>query len=186
MRFVRFVIFSTAVLFSNLPLVFAHDPCRLNPPISNGGYAPTFVLTGEVETSKTFDLKELEQYAPTKLEVVFGTGKGLESGDFTGVLLWDLLKDVGIVVDPTRKNDLLRKHLVVTASDGYQTVLSLGEIVPDFGGQPVLVAYERDGQLLGNDQGMARLVVPGDKKGGRYVSWITQIAVCGITSSKRK
>ncbi len=184
MRFTRFASLFIVLLFSNLPLALAHDPCRLNPPLSSGGYAPTFVLTGAVEESKTFDLTALEQYAPTKLEVVFGTGKGLESGTFTGVLLWDLLKDATIITDPTRKNDLLRKYIVVTASDGYQTVLSLGEILPDFGGQAVLVAYERDGQVLGADQGMARLVVPGDKKGGRYVSWITKIAVCSITPVK--
>jgi DMSO/TMAO reductase YedYZ molybdopterin-dependent catalytic subunit len=76
---------------------------------------------------------------------------------------------------PDRKNDVLRKYVVVTGSDGYQAVLALAEILPDFGGQPVLVAYERDGKALGADQGTARLVVPRDKRGGRYVSNIVRI-----------
>src|SRR4051794_12769678 len=106
MRFLWCVSLLTVLLFNNLPLALAHDPCRLNPPLSSGGYAPTFVLTGRVEAPKTFDLTGLEQYAPTKLEVVFGTGQGSESGAFTGVLLWDLLKDAAIITDSTRKNDL--------------------------------------------------------------------------------
>ena len=63
-------------------------------------------------------------------------------------------------------------------------VLALAEILPDFGGQQVIVAYERDRQPLDSEQGMARLVIPGDKRGGRYVTWIAQIAVCGSTSAK--
>jgi hypothetical protein len=39
------------------------------------------------------------------------------------------------------------------------------------------VAYEGDGQLLGDADGMARLVVPGDQRGGRYVSNITSITL---------
>jgi len=54
---------------------------------------------------------------------------------------------------------------VISGSDKSQVVLALGEIIPDFGGQQVVVAYERDGQPLGADQGVARLVVPGDNQG---------------------
>jgi len=139
-----------------------------------------------VFNSKTFDETTLRQYESTKLEVVYGAGSGIESGSFVGVLLWDLINEAGIIVDPTRKNDRLRKYVVIIESDGYQVILTPGEIIPDFGGQQVVVAYERDGQPLGADQGVARLVVPGDKRGGRRLNRITHIAVCDSTPSRKK
>ena len=135
---------------------------------------------------KTFDQATLHQYESTKIEVVYGSGSGIESGSFVGVLLWDLINEAGVVVDPARRNDRLRKYVVISGSDGYQAVLALGEIIPDFGGQQVVVAYERDGQPLGADQGVARLVVPGDKRGGRHVNRITHIAVCDSPPDRKK
>jgi len=42
----------------------------------------------------------------------------------------------------------------------------------------VLVAFETgDGQPLDATEGMARLIVPGDKAGGRFVSNVTTITV---------
>jgi DMSO/TMAO reductase YedYZ molybdopterin-dependent catalytic subunit len=156
-------------------------PARLVAPgiaraaASPGGYAPSFELTGGIERPRTYTLEALRQYAPSTLDVVFGNGNAIERGSFVGVPLWALIHEAGVKVQPGRKNDVLRKYVVVTGSDGYQAVVGLAEILPDFGGQPVLVAYERDGKPLGPDQGMARLVVPRDKRGGRYVSNIVRI-----------
>ena len=64
------------------------------------------------------------------------------------------------------------------ASDGYEAVFSLGEIDPNFGNQQDLVAYaDTAWQLGGGPDGFARIVVPGDYLGGRYVSNITSIEV---------
>ena len=68
------------------------------------------------------------------------------SQSFSGVLLWDLLQSVGIVVNPNIKNDILRKTIVVTGSDGYKSVFTAGEIAPNFGGNQIMVAYLVDGQ----------------------------------------
>jgi DMSO/TMAO reductase YedYZ molybdopterin-dependent catalytic subunit len=140
-----------------------------------GGYAPSFELAGGIERPRTFTMEALRQYAPSTLDVVFGNGNAIERGSFVGVPLWALIREAGLKVQPGRKNDVLRKYIVVTGSDGYEAVVALAEILPDFAGQPVLLAYERDGKPLGADQGMARLVVPRDKRGGRYVSNVVRI-----------
>ena len=96
---------------------------------------------------------------------------------FTGVLLWDLLNGSqvgGIVTDPTVKNDILHKIVIVT--DCYQSVFGAGEFDSFFGGSQIMVAYATGGQSLGSD-GFARIVVPGDKAGGRFVSNIANIDV---------
>ena len=50
---------------------------------------------------------------------------------------------------------------MVTGADGYQVALGWGELDPEFGAAPILLAYLSDGQPMGDKQGMARLVVPG-------------------------
>jgi hypothetical protein len=41
-------------------------------------------------------------------------------------------------------------------------IISTGEIAPDFGRKPAMIAYERNGQDLDNKS--LRLVMPGDKR----------------------
>jgi hypothetical protein len=62
---------------------------------------------------------------------------------FTGVSIWTLLTDAGIVTDPAIKNDILNYYLLATGSDGYEAIFSLGELDPMFGGtgEPDLIAY---------------------------------------------
>lgn len=50
-----------------------------------------------------------------------------------GTSLYSVLDGAGITVDPDRKDDILRKSVVITAKDGYESVISLGEIEPVFG-----------------------------------------------------
>lgn len=69
----------------------------------------------------------------------------------------------------------LRVVVMVTGADGYQVALGWGELDPDFGAAPILLAYSSDGQPTGDKLGMARLVAPGDKRGGRYVSTVKSI-----------
>jgi len=98
------------------------------------------------------------------------------SHEYTGALLWDLLQAAGIKTDPNVKNDILHKIIVVTGSDGYESAFGAGEIDPEFGDNQIIIAYAADGQPLGAE-GFAKLIAPGDKAGGRYVSNIVTIEV---------
>ena len=79
------------------------------------------------------------------------------SDSYTGIKLIDLLNDAGGVNVTAAKNDILSKYVVATGSDGYKAALSLGEISPKFGNQPVLVAFaDANGQLGPNgSEGLA-------------------------------
>ncbi|MGE3936531.1 MAG: molybdopterin-dependent oxidoreductase [Rhodospirillaceae bacterium] len=137
-----------------------------------------FLLAGQVYNSGTIDLAALQALPVVTQTVTYRNGGTPVTATFTGATIWALLGQAGIVTDPSVKNDVLGKYLVATGSDGYRAVLSLGEIDPRFGGggTPKLVAYQVGGQPLG-DSGFARLTVPGDDAGGRYVSNLASIAV---------
>jgi DMSO/TMAO reductase YedYZ molybdopterin-dependent catalytic subunit len=136
----------------------------------------SFRVGGQVASPSTFDLAKLKKLPTTSQNVTYFAGGSVTSHEFTGALLWDLLQSVGIKLDQSIKNDILHKVVVVTGSDGYETVFGAGEIDPGFGGEQIAIAYAEDGQSLGQD-GFAKIIAPGDKMGGRFVSNIVKIEV---------
>ena len=150
---------------------------------TGGGISSQFVVSGNVKATTTLDLSTLSALGATTKTVTYHQGSTAVTDTYTGVTLWTLLNDIGLLTDPTTKNDILRDYVLVTGSDGYEAVFSLGEIDPAFGDQQDLVAYaDTLGQLgTGGADGFARMVVPGDYLGGRYVSNITCIEVIDAT-----
>jgi DMSO/TMAO reductase YedYZ molybdopterin-dependent catalytic subunit len=136
--------------------------------------APGLVLDGKVKHPQQFSVDALRKFPAERVEVSFQTGRGIEKSTYTGVLLWTLLGEVG-GIDDAAKGAELRHTISITGRDGYLVVISTGEIAPNFGGKPAMIAYERDGEELG-DNGL-RVVMPGDKHGGRYVRDVVEIEV---------
>ena len=139
-------------------------------------FSPVLV-TGAVADPSVYNLPYLTPV--TDVTTTYAAAGAPVTDSYTGVKLWDLLNDAGGVNVTAAKNDILSKYVVATGSDGYKAAFSLGEINPSFGDQPVLVAYaDAAGQLgpTGSD-GLARMVVPGDVAGGRYVSDLVSLQV---------
>jgi DMSO/TMAO reductase YedYZ molybdopterin-dependent catalytic subunit len=147
-------------------------------PSAGGGTTLQLALSGAVHTPGVYDLSRLHALPATTEAVTYLAGGSPVTATFTGVSLWTLLADAGIVTDPAVKNDILNFYVLATGSDGYEAIFSLGEIDPMFGGvgAPDLIAYAVDGGPLGPD-GFARVVVPGDVRGGRYVSNLVSLEV---------
>jgi DMSO/TMAO reductase YedYZ molybdopterin-dependent catalytic subunit len=143
-----------------------------------GGYADALNINGQVEHPVQLALPDLLDYPTSSLEVTYYSGsEGLVTRRFTGVSLVDLLKASIIRTDPDVKNDIIRKYVVITATDCYKTVLSVADLLPEYGGQQVLIAYgDGDGNPL-YEEGLTMLVLPGDKRASRYVSNIAEIRV---------
>lgn len=140
---------------------------------TGGGVSSQFSVTGAVTQVMSFDLTAL-QGLPTLTQIVGGV-------TYAGVSFWDLLNStVGISLNPAVNNDVLGKYVVATGSDGYKSVFSLGELNPNFGNQPDLIAYSVDGASLGS-AGFARIVVPNDVKKGRWVSNLVSLEVFSAT-----
>jgi hypothetical protein len=65
--------------------------------------------------------------------------------------------------------------LKVTGADGYAAVIALGEIAPPFADRPIQIADHMNGALLPDHA--LRLVVPGDKRGGRSVPDVARVDI---------
>ena len=148
----------------------------LHAGAEGAGPSTQFVIDGDVTNPATYTLAGLQALPATTLPVEFVAGTSTQQHTYTGVDLWTLVNGAGIVTNPRVKNDILRKYVVATGSDGYKAAFSLGELNPSFGNQPDIVAYEANGALL-TDNGFARIVAPDDVKAGRYVSNLISLEV---------
>ncbi|MEN0075045.1 MAG: hypothetical protein AAGC69_11710 [Paracraurococcus sp.] len=144
-----------------------------------GGVSTSFDLGGAVAHPASFDAADLAALASVTLTASYTSGAGAVTDTYTGVPLWTLLQEAGVTTDAAVKNDLLDFYVVATGSDGYHALFSMGELDPRFGDGQVLVAYDDTAGQLGPDgkDGFARLVVPNDGAGGRYVSNLVGLEV---------
>jgi DMSO/TMAO reductase YedYZ molybdopterin-dependent catalytic subunit len=134
-----------------------------------GGVSTSFTISGAVVRPGSYNLAALQALPSVTRQA--GTSA------YTGLDLWYLLNTVAGIKPPTdAKNATLAMYVVATGSDGYQTLVSLGEIDPGFGAKPDLVAYSVDGVAL-TQNGFARLVLPEDQRTSRYVSNLIDLEV---------
>ena len=149
------------------------------PAKGTGDLSTEFTLSG-VENPGTYTASKLASLNQSQTVTATYKSSGKSVTDtYTGVSLWTLLNDAGLITDPNIKNDVLRQYVEAIGSDGYAAIFSLGEIDPMFGNQPDLVAYADTGGQLGpeGEDGFARIVVPGDAAGGRYISNLVALEV---------
>ncbi len=131
-------------------------------------------------------------YSTSALAGVANGGDTVSSGGLTGVTLWGLLGGAnsataftptyGAITTSTpnganNKNAILRYYLLGTNAGGQRSVVSLGEIDPNFGGTAAVapfVAFQNGGGLLAAPQ----LVVPGTT--GRDLVNLTSLQLLAV------
>lgn len=141
-----------------------------------GGQSSTLVVNGKVKAARTFTVDELKALT-AKTATYNGTV-------YRGAGLYDLLNTtLGLTTSSTgRNNAALSLYAVATATDGFRAVVSVGEIHPNFGNRPAIVAYETEsGAGLGN-AGALRLIIARnattpETMGARQVSNLVEIQV---------
>ena len=136
------------------------------------GQSPVLSLEGKVKQPQHWSLDDLRKLPAEHADVSYQTDRGPVKASFTGVQLWSLIQAAG-GLDNTGKGAVLRHAIRITAKDGWVVVTSMGEISPDFGDKAAMVAFERDGKPLDD----FRLVMPGDKHGGRYARDVVAIVI---------
>lgn len=139
------------------------------PSGGTGGQSTTVTLSG-VANPGTFDLAALQAFPATTLTgIAFNNGTPF---DYTGVKLWDFLVARGIDTSATA-----RGYVLATATDNVAVTFALSEIDPARRGpDDVLLAYDRSAGGLGT-AGFARIAVPDDNRGGRYLSNVVSLEV---------
>lgn len=171
----------TIAVTMGAPTLGARDAAlQASPSASPGAGSETIEVTGLVAQPGPLTVTDLQQLPNETVEVTYETRNGPEQHTFVGTPLYGVIDQLGLQVSPDARNPLLGIYFVVTAQDGYQVVVSGGELDPNFGNSPMLLAWEQDGEPLSGEDGPVRLVAPGDTRGGRYVYGVIRIEVRGI------
>jgi hypothetical protein len=120
-------------------------------------------------------LNSAEFKAMPHLSVTIHNSHSLADETYSGVRLADLLGKVGAPLGSNLRGKALAQYIVASGSDGYQTVLSLGEVDPEFHPGEVVVADTMDGKPLDAHSGPLKLVLTEDKHPARSVRNLVQI-----------
>lgn len=141
------------------------------------GKTDSAVLHVEVENGKTLDLTAKDLAKFTRREV---KAKGHDEKDsiYSGYNLSEILLAAGAKIGAGElRGKEMGSYLTVEAADGYKATFSIAEIAPEFTDKVVLLADTRDGKPLPATEAAWQLIVPDDKKHGR---WVRQVAALKI------
>jgi hypothetical protein len=154
---------TVSVVMSVCPPEVCRDMIADKIPISNSGL---LISNGplHIQIISQGALKSL----PHKTVTVHNPHENVDE-TYSGVLLIDLLKQVGAPVGKDVHGKALAEYVVATGSDGYKAVLALAEVEPDFHPGDVLVADSMGDKPLDAKIGPFRLVVTDDKRPARSV-----------------
>ena len=133
------------------------------------------VVSGPEGQTRSLGVADLEQMSPREVTVTDPHGK--QTARYRGVSLISVLSSVGTPTGSSLHGKDLALNVRVEAADGYAASFSLAELDAGFGNTEALLAFQRDGQPLAADAGPFRLVVPTDKRGGRWVRGLVKIRV---------
>ncbi len=138
------------------------------------GHAQTIAISGEVTKPLTLQPTDLKAMAHTEVTASDRDGK---EHKYSGVPLYDLLKQAGASLGGELRGENLTKFVIVKAVDGYEVLFALPEIDPDFTTRTIILADTVDGAPLGQGVGQYRMVVPGEKKPARWIREVKSIEV---------
>jgi hypothetical protein len=131
------------------------------------------VVTNEDGKSRRLLAEELAKLQQEQFRVEH---EGKQS-TYSGVSLAAVLKYAGTILGEEARGRYLKRCVIVSGSDGYQVLLSVGEIDPFLSQQTVLLADKCDGKVLSTTEGPWRLVVGGDQRHRRWVRSVTSIDI---------
>ncbi len=147
-------------------------------PTGPGGLSTEFTVSVPGNAPVYVNLATLKSFPSVTETVTYTSGSSSVTDTFTGVPLWNLLSQLGAT-----QNGILTRYLTATGSDGYNVLFSLAEFDPKLGApanpMEAIVAYaDTNGDLTSpTGSGFARLVIPGDNFGGRFVSNLVDLEV---------
>jgi molybdate transport system substrate-binding protein len=147
------------------------DPVALAEPVPP---APELLIQRTGQASHLISVDRIGALRPITQTVTFTTEHGEREAEWTGPLLWDVLVASG-VLESVKVSEQPRLVARVTGSDGYSAVIAVAEIAPQFAGRPIQLANHMNGAELPDNA--LRLVVPGDRRGGRSVRDVIRIDI---------
>jgi hypothetical protein len=133
----------------------------------------TLVVQGIGGTSATLSFSDVSKLPQQTVKVM---DHGIPA-TFEGVVLRDVLSKVAVPAGEKFHSTVASYYLTVEAKDGYRAVFAWAELDSTFMDKAVYVVTKRDGKPLTDKDGPFQLVVPGEKRGARWVRQVTALRI---------
>lgn len=140
-------------------------------------FSPQFVITGAVKNPVT--VTELPDHPRRSLKTRhLGEGRGFHGVDrVEGVQFRTVLNQAGLTRD-------LNTVFLISAPDGYRSLMSYGEVFLDVAGERMIIADKRNGEPLDKD-GKFMFVPPDDLMADRDIKAVEKIQVISLGSPQK-
>jgi|SRR6187200_1211762 DMSO/TMAO reductase YedYZ molybdopterin-dependent catalytic subunit len=130
-------------------------------------------IDGLVDKPGTFDAKSFAGLKRITLKV---DDHG-EPAVYEGVSLTEVLALAGAPVGERMRGAQLSIVVVAKAADDYVVSYSLAELDPGFTDRVSILADRRDGKPLAENAAPFQIIVPGEKKHGRWIRQVVSLTV---------
>jgi len=160
-------------------LLLASCASAPSPPAPAAG-EPELTVDGNLPRPGRLSLRDLEALGPEDVHWTFRDQEHV----YRGIPLDRLLVHLGFEAGgggsalPTReRRPGWRNVVVASAADGFYSVFTCAEVMPEMGSTRAFVVWSRDGAPLPADEGPLRMVVTTDRKGSRSARRLTGLRV---------
>jgi hypothetical protein len=140
--------------------------------------AQTLTVLAAPHRSKVWTKADIEKLPRSNLSVKEKDGTITM---FEGVALHEILRASGVEFSDKLHGKALRRYVSAKAADKYVAVYAFAEVDTAFSVHNIVLAYRRDGKHLTEEEGAYRMVVPNDKRFGR---WIRQVQSLSVEESR--
>jgi DMSO/TMAO reductase YedYZ molybdopterin-dependent catalytic subunit len=100
---------------------------------------------------------------------------------YVGPRLEDVLAGAGLPWGQQLRGSEMSRYVVVEAVDGYRALYALAELDSAFQASTPLLALRQNGSALDSDSGPFQIIVPGERRHGR---WVRQVACIRIARDR--
>jgi len=139
--------------------------------------AQSIIISGEGINSFTLTKGN---FADMKQVVIMAKGHDEKVHRYSGVTMADILTKAGVTLGDEAKRKTVSSYIVVTAADNYKAIYTLAEIDPLFANRSIILADREDKKILPVANGPFQIIVPGEKKHGRWIRQVTAIQVVQV------
>ena len=146
--------------------------------LAMAGAAPAADLTLKGLTGQARVVSEAEVRALPHISATLAGRDGPVR--YEGVTAQTLLALVGVTSAEATRGPAFGAAMIFSAADGYDVILPLADIDPDFRTGAVLIADTKDGKPLDAKEGPFRLVIESDKRPSRSARNLIGIEVRAI------
>jgi hypothetical protein len=149
------------------PALWAQQSCPAVPG--------SVVVYGEGTKTTTFGAADLAALPRQRVSGPNHDGDG--TATFDGVSLKELLVRGGAIDAERLTSRDYRRYVEIQAADGYRVIYAIVETEPDFRPVVPILADRQNGEPLAADVGPFQVVMPDEKRHGRWVRQVTCLRV---------